>query len=426
MRIARLLFLLPPGVHTGPRQRTRHPRPGAPTTEGDRRPGRAGKVLALAAVLTALAPTVWAAPDAGAVRTVRVPDNGIQPQVQTDVRGRAHMIYFNGDPKQGDVFYVRSDDGGSTFTRPLRINSQQRSVIAIGTIRGPRMALGKGGRVHVAWMGSEPAEPKVGGKAAPMLYSRLNDAGDGFEAQRNVIQRYAGLDGGGAVAADAQGDVYVAWHAPERGKAEADRQVWVARSTDEGATFAPEAAAAPPGAGACGCCGMTMAAGLDGRVFILFRSANAMVNRDMYLLASKDRAQTFEVVTVDPWKVGMCVMSTSHLATDGTGVLAVWETRDQIHIARLGQDGAKSAPPGTAPGEGDGRKHPAVAVNRRGDSIVAWAEGTGWNKGGRVAWQVFDKEGKPHAGRAGQAEGLPAWGVPAVFAAPDDTFRVTY
>jgi hypothetical protein len=45
-----------------------------------------------------------------------------------------------------------------------------------------------------------------------MLYARLNDGRTAFEAQRNVMQFAAGLDGGGTVAADSQGRVFVAWH----------------------------------------------------------------------------------------------------------------------------------------------------------------------------------------------------------------------
>ena len=29
-----------------------------------------------------------------------------------------------------------------------------------------------------------------------------------------------------------------------------------------------------------------------------------------------------------------------------------------------------------------------------GQSVVVWAEGTGWQRGGDLAWQVFDKSGK--------------------------------
>jgi hypothetical protein len=368
------------------------------------------------------------AAQAAAVQIVRVPDGGIQPQLQMDQRGRLHLIYFKGDPKHGDILYVRSDDGGSTFTQPLAINSQPGSAIAIGTVRGPHLALGAKGCVHVAWMGSSLAEPKVHGQGAPMLYTRLIGAGTGFEPQRNVIQQHPGLDGGGAVAADDEGNVYVAWHAPAQGKQEeADRHVWLARSHDGGKTFAAEIPALTMNTGAGACCGMNIIASADGRVYILFRSASQTVHRDMHLLVSNDHGQSFEVLATDPWTIGTCVMSTSAFARSphGRGVLAAWETQDQIHFAQV-QAGALSAVgvqsvPGTAR-----RKHPAVAVNARGEFIVAWAEGTGWNKGGTVAWQVFNPHGKPEAGQSGRRAGLPPWDAPAAFADPDGGFKIVF
>jgi hypothetical protein len=39
------------------------------------------------------------------------------------------------------------------------VNSQPESAIAAGTIRGAQLAIGKAGRVHVAWNGSQNAEP---------------------------------------------------------------------------------------------------------------------------------------------------------------------------------------------------------------------------------------------------------------------------
>ena len=46
-----------------------------------------------------------------------------------------------------------------------------------------------------------------------MLYSRLNDPGTAFEPQRNLLHETGGLDGGGTLAADGAGNVWVAWHA---------------------------------------------------------------------------------------------------------------------------------------------------------------------------------------------------------------------
>src|ERR1043166_9448891 len=91
----------------------------------------------------------YASDRATQVRLTRVPEGGLQPQVAVDSKGAVHLIYFKGDPKQGDVYYTRSVDGGTTYQAPIRVNSQAGSAIAIGTIRGPQMALGKADRVYV-------------------------------------------------------------------------------------------------------------------------------------------------------------------------------------------------------------------------------------------------------------------------------------
>ena len=415
-----------------------------------------GRVPALLAALLFCFLTGVARAEVPSVTRASVPDGGIHPQVQTDTQGRLHLIYFKGEPRHGDIFYARSDDGGASFTRPLRVNSHPNSAVIIGTIRGPHLALGKGDRPHVAWMGSDRAEPKAG-NTAPMLYTRLHDVGDAFEPQRNLIVSHPGLDGGGSVAADREGNVYVAWHAPEhvggiggqgRGKSEPhashgggaregharpaghgsdeeDRQVWVARSSDDGKTFEPEVAAIPKKTGVCGCCGLNVVAAEGGRVFITFRAATAMVNRDIHVLASNDFAKTFEIAAVDPWKVGKCVMSTAAFARRGTDVLATWETEEQVHLAVFGGGTGKAAPL-AMPGPAKGQKHPSVAANSRGEYVVAWTEGTGWNRGGTVAWQVFDATGRPITGQAGRLEGLQAWSLPAVAVAADGTFRVMF
>src|SRR5258707_15269901 len=97
-----------------------------------------------------------------------------------------------------------------------------------------------------------------GKEALPLLYTRLNDAGTAFEPERNLITYAAGLDGGSSVAADDQGNVYVAWHASKPGNTngEAGRALFVAHSANEGKTFASEKLATRKPTGACSCCGM--------------------------------------------------------------------------------------------------------------------------------------------------------------------------
>jgi hypothetical protein len=360
------------------------------------------------------------------VTLLRTPDNGIQPQVAVDDEGALHLIYFRGQDGGGDVFYVRSKDRGGEFSRPLRVNSQPGSAIATGNIRGAHLAVGKKGRAHVAWMGSGKAVPKAAGNGAPMLYTRLDDAGTAFEPQRNLIRVAAGLDGGGSVAADGAGNVAVAWHAPEPGsQGEGSRRVWVALSSDEGKTFAREKPASEPATGVCGCCGMRAFSDRSGALYLLYRSAAGGVNRDTYLLTAKNRGAEFQSDDLHKWNVGTCPMSSFSLAEGNLGVLAAWETAGQVYFARIDPATGKPSLRRAAPGAGTGRKHPVVAANARGETILAWTEGMGWNRGGSVAWQVFDRDGQPTA-ESGRAAGVPTWSLVAVFPRADGGFTVVY
>jgi hypothetical protein len=353
----------------------------------------------------------------------RVPDGGIQPQAIVDARGVTHLIYYKGDPAGGDIFYVHSKDAGASLTPPIKVNSQSGSAIAMGNIRGAHIAIGKNGRVHVAWMGSNTAAPRGPSKEAPMLYARLDDAGTAFEPQRNVITSNYGLDGGGTVAADDKGDVYVVWHGGGGGKGEDFRSVWVARSTDDGKTFATETSALSVSTGACGCCGISALADAAGTVRVLYRSAGEKVNRDMFLLTSHDKGSTFSGQKLDAWNANMCPMSTASLSASATETVISWENKGQIFFGHVAPD-TKSVAPIAAPGQGQGRKHPSVAVNAAGETLLVWTEGMGWAKGGSLSWQLYDKVGKPT--QKGTEPGVPKWSLIATFARPDGGFTILY
>jgi hypothetical protein len=71
------------------------------------------------------------------------------------------------------------------------------------------------------------------------------------------------------------------------------------------------------------------------------------------------------------------------------------------------------------------RKHPAIASNESGETIMVWTEGAGWKKGGALAWQIFDKNGNP-VGAMGSAQGVPVWGLASVVAETDGSFTIVY
>jgi hypothetical protein len=369
--------------------------------------------------------SVTAAESSERVQLVRTPNGGIQPQAVVDAKGVLHLIYFKGDAKAGDVFYVRKARGQAEFSKPVQVNSIPDTAIAVGTIRGAHLAVGRNGRAHVAWNGNKSV-PDSKHKGAPMWYARLNDAGTGFEPQRDLMNYSGGLDGGGSLAADADGNVYVMWHgfAAESVRGEEDRAVFLARSSDDGKTFAREERANPRDTGACGCCGMRAFADSQGNVFALYRAAGEKVNRDETLLVSRDHGRTFDVLNEHRWKAATCPMSSAALIESKTGTIAAWETAEQVYFMAANPKTLEASRPIAPPGVGK-RKHPSAAVNENSELLLAWTEGTGWQKGGSIAWQFFDAKGNP-ASEKGRAPGVPVWGLVAAVANPNRTFVIYY
>lgn len=357
------------------------------------------------------------------VALMRTLNDGIQPQAMVDAKGNIHLIYFKGEPKAGDIFYVRQPPGEEKFSAPIQVNSQSGNAIAIGTIRGAHLALGRNGRVHVAWNGSKSSGQHPG---APMLYTRLNDASAAFEPERDVITYAAGLDGGGSVAADDKGNVYVMWHGskPSSTNGEAGRAVFVARSTDDGKTFARETPATSKPTGACGCCGMRAFADSTGDVFALYRAATEMVNRDEILLVSRNHGADFEIANRHPWKLSACPMSSASLTESKGGVLAAWETAGQVYLSRIAPGTLKVSPPISPPGNAS-RKHPVVVGNDRGEVLLVWTEGTGWQRGGSLAWQLFDASGQA-TNEKGRVDGIPVWSFASAVPRADGGFVIIY
>ncbi len=385
----------------------------------------------LLAIVTSFSALLYAAAslarefDRSQVKLVRTPDGGIQPQVAVDSAGLVHMVYFKGAENAGDIYYVRQAPDNAGFSEPIRVNVVAGSAIAVGSVRGPQVAVGQGGRVHVVWMGSDKARPRGPGNETSMLYTRLNDAGTSFEPERNVMQYAVGLDGGGSVAADPFGNVYVVWHGNPDKNGEANRRVWVARSRDGGKTFEREFAANREPTGACGCCALRAFADERGTLYILYRAATQGIHRDMVLLISTDQGRNFRGERIAKWDLNACPLTTAYISESRPDVLLAWQTEEQVYYARLGRGSLMLSDVSTPPGPGRSRKFPAIAGNGRRETLLAWTEGTAWKRGGSLGWQVFDQAGHPTDVR-GTAPGVPVWGLVAAYSQRDAGFTIIY
>ncbi len=351
------------------------------------------------------------------VRVEDVPERGVQPQVVVDAAGTAHLIYLKGDAQHTDVRYVRRVKGARAWSAPVAVNSAPGTAIAMGTIRGAQLALGQKGTLHVLWNGaSKPAAG--GGQGMPLYYTRLEPGQAAFAPQRNLLGETGALDGGASIAADEKGDVFAVWHgkAPGAAAGETGRVVFVAKSSDNGATFGTPQIANADFVGTCACCSIKAIATADGELMALYRAAHTLTGRDLTLLDTKDAA-TFKRAVLDPWQTDKCPMSSASLVSTPKGIRAAWETDGKIRSALLG------ATPATTELASGSVKHPALAINARGETLAVWTTGTGWAKGGELAWTMLDASGKPTAER-GQAPGVPVWSHAAAYAEPDGGFVI--
>jgi hypothetical protein len=354
------------------------------------------------------------------VRFARVPHEGIQPQVAEDSGGTVHLVYFQGDPAAGDLFYCRSRDG-RTFSDPVRVNSHPGTAVAIGNIRGARIAVGRADHLFVVWNGAQ----RAGQNSPGLFFTSLKADGTGFAPERNLIEKAYGLDGGSGIAADQQGRVYVFWHAPLPGKrGEANRRVWMRRSTDEGQNFEPERVVWNEPVGACACCSLGAYASPDGNVYVLFRSAKELVHRDIYLLTSRDYGASFAASDISPWNVSYCVMSSEAFASANSITVAAWETNKDVHFGLI-HDGRLSTDRAISNDPGRNQKYPALVVNKTGQVLLAWTEGMKWKQGGSVHWQLLDSALRATGG-PGSRQGVPVWSFIAAYTLPDGTFTILY
>lgn len=349
------------------------------------------------------------------VRVESLPEPGLQPQVIVSASGNVHLVYLKGDPKACDIRYTTRRVDGVDWSLPFTVNSEAGCAIASGTIRGAQIALGKDGSVHVIWNGSTGGKKEMM-RRAPMLHARLNRGAKAFSPQQNLMGDTTSLDGGASIAANEKGNVSVVWHAAPAGEeGESARLVWVRYSADDGRTFTEPAPLNAGQPGVCACCSLRAHLADDDTLTVLYRAATAPDERGMTVITTKAGKSNLE--KLDDWRVAMCPMSSASLSPTASTLRAAWENDGQIVTGILadgGESTRKIGPPNA--------KHPIMARNARGETLIASVIGSGWSKAGTLHWDTLDTEGRVTT--SGDGETLPVWSYAAAYACPDGSFVV--
>lgn len=112
-------------------------------------------------------------------------------------------------------------------------------------------------------------------------------------------------------------------------------------------------------------------------------------------------------------------MSSIAMIASGKDMCAAWETEGKIYSSLLG---AQFAPQAVSL---DKARHPSLAANAYGETLIAWSVGTGWQRGGDLAWVVLNAAGKPAAER-GTAPGVAVWSHTSAYPERDHDFVILH
>lgn len=313
---------------------------------------------------------------------------------QLAVRGKTVYVAYGA----GDRLYVqRSDDAGARFAPPVSLPTAGH--LALGMRRGPRVACAGPTLVVTAVYGRQG-----GGKDGELTSWRSTDGGKTWKGPTPVSDvPGAAREGLHAMAATADGTLACAW-LDLRAKGTA---VWVAVSTDGGASWSPNRPAyRSPSGSVCECCHPSLAFGPRGRLYLMFRNALDGA-RDMYLTASDDLGATFapaQKLGRGTWPLNACPMDGGAVAVTPEGrVETVWRRNHKVYACAPGQperelgDGTqpwlalvegrpltvwlddagsiRTAGPRPAPALPKGVDPVVAAVG--GQALAAWADGDG-------------------------------------------------
>ena len=112
------------------------------------------RLIFLAPMILFFAPAAQAGWSA-AQRLTWTPGDSSHPSVAADSNGSIHAVWEDDTPGNNEIYYRRSTDGGSAWSAVLRLTwNSGESVL-------PAIAAGPGNAIHVVWMDSTPGTDEI-------------------------------------------------------------------------------------------------------------------------------------------------------------------------------------------------------------------------------------------------------------------------
>ena len=311
-----------------------------------------------------------------------------EPSVAAAADGSVYVAWVeHGEKKQADVMLARLDSNGNAVSQAVRVNPRAGEASAW---RGdpPTIAVAKDGTVYVGWTGRASAEAK----GTDILLSASRDGGRSFEPPVKVNDdKEDVVHGMHSLAVDGAGRIFLAWldernvkmeMADEKGKMdehkmEANREVFVASSTDGGRSFSQNRLVARE---ACPCCKTALLASADGRIYVAWRQVLPGNYRHIAVSSSTDAGQTFSepvIASDDRWMIAGCPVSGPALVMASDNALRVlWYSAGEAGAPGLywseSRDGGKSFTPRKALAQGDAFGTPRLITGPGNNLMAVW------------------------------------------------------
>jgi len=228
-----------------------------------------------------------------------------------------------------DVYYSRSDDGGKTFSAPQRVNAADGEVWGF-SVSKPSIGIGPHGTVHVTYPANEISDTSGkpvavmhyvrstdGGKSfSKPLRLNTNPPEDLSAAVHGGLSQAQAF---GTLSVGPEGNVYAAWLDTRVMKTQtAASATFMAVSRDDGKTW--EAEREVSGADACPCCQLTSTIGSSGELIVATRVVHEGNHREPMVSVSHDGAKTFSArvgVGGPAWVLDGCPLKPTALAASG-------------------------------------------------------------------------------------------------------------
>jgi hypothetical protein len=290
----------------------------------------------------------------------------VSPFRQPQIAARASFIGVTFG-SANTIYFAASRNFGDSFQYPVEVSSKA-GALSLGRHRGPRIAI-----TLKAIVISAIAGPQGRGRDGDILAWRSLDNGKTWSdpSHVNAVPGSA-REGLHAMAASPDGHLYIAW-LDLRSKG---TKLYGASSRDDGKSWSTnELLYSSPDGHICECCHPSVAINEKGEPFVMFRNWFAG-NRDMYLIAVKDRKVS--KLGNGSWPINACPMDGGGVSIDEGKIYSAWRRDANVFWNELGKAEIDL-------GKG---KDPAIVATPKGPVVV-------WNapEGLRTKSRILDPGG---------------------------------